>query len=208
MKRDYAVIFTGGLGPDKDKVKDIVDNAEIIVAADSGWDLAVSMGIKPDFFIGDMDSIDNHRDLNFLEDEKKMIFPEDKDYTDTELAIKFVKDKKIRDIVLIGGGGGRIDHTLALLAIFSRDKKPCEWYTDTEKIVYTDADCSINCRIGQTISVFAVGTEESSVTTAGLQWELESFRLGREHFSISNRAVRGLVDFRILKGAVLIIMNY
>ena len=121
-----AVLFTGGLGPEYKRVAKTLSEAEITVAADSGWDTAVEMGIEPDYYIGDMDSIKDHRGLENLPADRVMKHPVDKDFTDTELAIKFLADRQYRDIVLIGGGGGRIDHLMALIGIFNRDVKPAE----------------------------------------------------------------------------------
>ena len=103
MNKKKAVIFTGGLGPDKQKIKDILNDAALMVAADSGWDLAVGMGIKPDIFIGDMDSVKDHAGISLIDDENILTYPEEKDYTDTELAIKYVEDNDYCGIVLVGG---------------------------------------------------------------------------------------------------------
>ena len=208
MSKGKALIFSGGLGPEYKRVEKLLDESGIIVAADSGWDLAVSMYITPDYYIGDLDSISDKKSLELIPEERKLIFPPDKDYTDTDLAIKFVEDKDYRDIVLIGGGGGRIDHLIALTTLFNRDIKPLEWYTAEERIVYTARNSSFSSRRGQTISLFACYGGEGVVSTEGLQWELENFKLDSSSFSLSNTALADNIEVRVHSGAALVIFNY
>jgi len=208
MENGRAVIFTGGLGPKADRVKAVIEEAEITVAADSGWDLAVSMDVVPDYYIGDMDSITDHEGLKALTDERRMIHPVDKDYSDTELSIKFLEERNYRDIVLIGGGGGRIDHLLALTSLFSRTEKPAEWYTAAEHIIYTDENFTFPCKTGQTLSFFSATGDKASVTTRGAKWELNDFKLDAVNYSLSNTAVGTRVEVKVHFGAVLIMINY
>ena len=208
MKKNKAVIFTGGLGPEFDRVSSVLKDAIMIIAADSGWDLAVSMGVEPEYYIGDMDSLNENADLRNLSAENIMKHPVDKDYTDTELAIKFLEDKNLRDIVLIGGGGGRIDHLMALLAVFNRETKPSQWFTAYEQVVFVDSDCRIDCKTGQTVSIFSCGKTEALVSTNGLKWELEKFKLSPDTFSISNVSQNEWIDLKIHSGKVLLILNY
>ncbi len=208
MSNGKAVIFTGGSGPNLEIIKDILDDTEIMIAADSGWDLAAAMGIEPDYYIGDMDSLRDHEGLGKIKKSRIIRYPEDKDYTDTELAIKFIEDKDFRDIVLIGGGGGRIDHLMAIISIFNRKTKPSEWFTAFERIIYADTEYDAKCSIGQTVSVFSCGRDDAVVSSEGLKWELENFQINPGQFSISNVAMRESVSFRILKGSVFIIINY
>ncbi|MCK5199583.1 MAG: thiamine diphosphokinase, partial [Spirochaetales bacterium] len=57
-----GVLFTGGAAPEYRYIKDEVKDADIIVAADYGFDTAIKMGVNPDIVIGDMDSI-KHFDM-------------------------------------------------------------------------------------------------------------------------------------------------
>ncbi len=208
MKTGKAVIFTGGLGPEPLKIRKIVEDAELIIAADSGWDLACSAGIVPGYYIGDMDSVDDHKGVNELPESNLLKFPVDKDYTDTELALKFVDDADYRDIVLIGGGGGRIDHLLAITSLFEKDPRPSEWFTAEEQVVFIERDCDLVCRIGQTISVFPCPGSSAVVSTEGLKWELENFKLTTGNYSLSNTALNESINIHVHTGAVLLIMNY
>ncbi|MBI9105501.1 MAG: thiamine diphosphokinase [Spirochaetales bacterium] len=208
MNTRTALIFTGGKGPSPDNVDKVIHGAVFSIAADSGWDLAKRLGIEPDIFIGDMDSLEDHDGLKQISDDRKLIFPIDKDFTDTELALKYLNERKYRDIVLIGGGGGRIDHLMAIITLFSRSPRPSEWYTSRELVLYIDHDREISCSPGQTISIFACGRDEAELSTSGLKWELNNSVINETFFSISNTALSERLNIRIKKGAVLVILNY
>ena len=112
-----GILFIGGKAPVYNLVKKEFEDAEIIIAADSGFDSAREMGIKPDIIIGDMDSIVNEKLLNEYSSDKILKFPKDKDETDTELGIKYLMDNNYDEIIIIGGGGGRMDHFLAIVLL-------------------------------------------------------------------------------------------
>lgn len=208
MKNRTALIFTGGKGPLNKNVDRIIKSADFSIAADSGWDLAKKLGVEPDIFIGDMDSLEDHKGLKQLPDERKLIYPVDKDFTDTELALKYLEDRKYRDIILIGGGGGRIDHLLAIVSIFSRTPRPSEWYTSREHIIYIDQDADITCKKGQTVSIFPADGGDVLLSTDGLKWELKDSGINRHFFSISNVTLREKFSIKIQNGAALVILNY
>ncbi|MDC7225845.1 MAG: thiamine diphosphokinase [Spirochaetales bacterium] len=208
MKNGKAVIFTGGAGPTYEKVSDLIESAEIIVAADSGWDLATSLGVSVDYCIGDMDSVVDKEGMEKLPPERRKIFPVEKDFSDTELSIIFLEEKNYRDIVLIGGGGGRIDHTLALKALFAGRHKPAMWFTADESILYLEGNRDFPCAIGRTVSIFSCDESGAYVTTKGLKWELNNFEMNSTSFSLSNKAVSESVTITVHSGAVLVMFNY
>ena len=119
-----GIVVTGGKSPDFKYIEDIICNADFIVAADSGLETILAYGIEPDIVIGDMDSITNPSLLDKIDPSKIFRFNEDKDYTDTELALDYLFQKGHQKNIIIGGGGGRFDHQIALYSLFSRKKSP------------------------------------------------------------------------------------
>lgn len=103
-----AVIITGGSIQNYPAIKQYVQPNDYIICADSGYDHAVKMEITPNLLVGDMDSI--HADLPT---ENIRIFPAKKDDTDTEIAISAALEQGCDDILILGGIGSRMDHTLA-----------------------------------------------------------------------------------------------
>jgi len=98
------------LNPKKINIPEV--SGDIYIAADSGIETAAKFNIIPDILIGDFDSVD----LNYITDNITQIkFPPEKNDTDSMLAIKYALDLGYKNIAVIGGIDGRIDHTLANL---------------------------------------------------------------------------------------------
>ena len=91
----HIAIFTGGIFPEPEETKNIWQNfplPEYIIAADSGIDTLENYTklfpfFKPNKIVGDFDSISNKNILQKYPDIVSK-FPTDKDYSDTELALK------------------------------------------------------------------------------------------------------------------------
>jgi len=169
-----GVLFTGGEGPCKKYVDTCVGTADIIAAADSGMDLAYSLGIIPDYLIGDMDSLINHSLIRKLPEERVFTADTEKDETDTELGLDLLFSKKCDEITIIGGGGGRIDHFLGILSLFHREAHPHKWLMRDYMIHCISRKTRIYGRIGCKVSFFPVGRTEATMTSQGLKWNLNS----------------------------------
>ena len=108
-----AFVFTGGsIRPENITEKPEAD--DIIIAADSGYNNAVSMGLTPHLLVGDFDSLGKK---NIPSGIKTVELPEEKDVTDTHVAIDAAIENGAEQIVIIGGLDGRLDHTLSNLSI-------------------------------------------------------------------------------------------
>ncbi len=203
-----GLVLTGGNGPDFKLAGIRLEDYSIIVAADSGLDLAEKNGIMPDYVIGDMDSLSDKALLEKFSDDKILRYSKDKDYTDTELALTFLYDKNIDEITLAGGGGGRLDHLLGILSIFDRELKPDHWYTDKEHIICIKDRFKLGTEIGCQISFFPAGLNECRMKTKGLKWPLDGFCWTKGNAGISNIAKKNIVEVEMLSGILLMIYNY
>ncbi|MDR2783926.1 MAG: thiamine diphosphokinase, partial [Treponema sp.] len=132
VKNMRGIAFIGGESPPADICRKAASGAEIIVAADSGLVTAEQADVKPDWIVGDMDSLDSESRLAGYNPDRIIKYSADKDYTDTELALALLWDKGCVHTTLVGGGGGRIDHLLAIRALFERDPSPDQWITNRE----------------------------------------------------------------------------
>jgi len=80
-----------------------------IICADGGYELAVSSGIVPDLVIGDSDS-GNMQGISGGST-RFIRFQKEKDESDTFLCVKHAIGLGFDEIIIIGGVGGRFDHT-------------------------------------------------------------------------------------------------
>ncbi|MFW6313607.1 MAG: thiamine diphosphokinase, partial [Spirochaetota bacterium] len=135
-----ALVITGGAYPDLEAVRHLVDSAGFIVAADSGLETAIAYGIRPSIVVGDFDSLSDEGLLAEYDDASVRRFSTAKDLTDTELALRVAREEGCERVHLVGGGGGRVDHLLAIAGLFERDRYPDLWVTDTSVIRAFDSE--------------------------------------------------------------------
>lgn len=200
-----GILFTGGAAPEYNFVKDEIGEAKIIIAADSGYDSAINMGVKPDVVIGDMDSINNINILQEYLKENVLEFSKDKDETDTELGIQYLKDHHYDEIVIIGGGGGRMDHFLAILLLFDREFSPDIWYTNDTRFQKISGSCSIQYRKGQLVSFFPTGRGVCRMKSKGLKWPLDGLEWRRGDMGISNITTEDPFFIEMLEGRLIMV---
>lgn len=209
--------FIGGEGPDPELGRRALGPVDLIVSADSGLVAAEEWGLESDWIVGDMDSIDDRGRLARYPADRVLSYPEDKDYTDTELAIELLREKGCDEVVLVGGGGGRLDHTLALTALFERTFAPKRWITAREDVRFIAAQSSAvqdegasvlhaTVPAGALISLFPLGTGPWKAQSRGLKWPLDELSWCRGFFGISNVASEGPFSIRALSGSFLVVL--
>lgn len=202
-----AVIITGGKAPKKEAYSHELLDADLIIAADSGYDTAVQHGLAADILIGDMDSIlvNPENPITVLR------YPADKDHTDTELALDYIKNRyNPVETVLIGGGEGRLDHTLSVINTFRQPFRPIRWYTSYECVYYVDTILRLTeLHSCHTIAVMGLSDRAATVSSKGLKWELSEHSISNSIQSISNRNVSDCVEIEVLDGiGVLVSVTY
>ena len=91
-------------------------DTDFIICLDGGWDIASAKNITVDLIMGDMDSLKGGLPENVPIER----FKPEKDYTDLELALKKAIYLNGKNITIIGGMGGRLDHTMANIQLLSQ----------------------------------------------------------------------------------------
>ena len=187
-----ALIFTGGKAPASISDQTILPSYTYICAADSGLDTALTFGFRPNFAIGDFDSLSSLDKLKGIPHETA---PRDKDLTDTELLLQHINTKGIASYILIGGGEGRLDHLVHLFSLFGIYGPPDLWLTAAEQLYLIRTTESFPLPLETTCSVIpAVPEGSSKVTSTGLLWELRDFPIDSTRQSISNRTKAPIVS--------------
>lgn len=204
-EKGRGVLFTGGEGPQRKFLEAELENALIVAAADSGWDLASSMGLAPELVVGDMDSIVDRGILNRLSRDRVVIFDREKDETDTEIGIRLLFERGITDITLVGGGGGRLDHLIGILALFDRERRPRRWYTAREEVTSVDANAVFTGMRDRVCSFFPAGSEICTMRTTGLRWPLDNLAWKRGDVGISNYGLEDRVTVEMKSGRLIVV---
>jgi len=207
-----GLAFIGGEAPEPDLCQLLARRADLIVAADSGLQTAENAGLRPDWVIGDMDSLDDLGRLEKYPADKVLRFRQDKDHTDTELALDLLREQGCEKICIIGGGGGRLDHILALRSLFERKKYPERWVTKNEDIYCLDVlntsggVLNIKVPLSSLVSVFPLGSGPWDIESNGLKWPLNGLSWEMGSIGISNTTVEDQFGIRVNKGRFLLIV--
>jgi thiamine pyrophosphokinase len=202
-----ALIVTGGDCPPHEIIRTLAKAADCVIAADSGLDVCISAHLEPDLVVGDFDSV-RHDSLVSVPEDKILQYPEEKDYTDTELAIEFALHRGAQKIVLAGGGAGRLDHLLAVRALFERENPIHEWHTANESVFLVPAGHSLHFSAPThvIVSVFPLSGGARGMRSRGLKWPLDGLVWDCGHFGVSNRTVMPHVEIASGQEPILVIL--
>jgi thiamine pyrophosphokinase len=228
MEERLGIIFVGAEGPQPQRLKQILEDSKtagaLLVAADSGLLLAEAAGLKPDWIIGDMDSLGSmlpcvDEYLRSYPPERVIRHATDKDYTDTELALALLREKGCNKAWIVGGGGGRIAHLLGIRDLFEREWFPCRWITANENIYCIDkticdssadrssANLTLTLAQGILVSVFPLGTGPWKAESKGLKWPLDNVHWERGLYGLSNVALEQEIVISAVQGRFMAIIE-
>lgn len=179
----------------------------MVVAADSGYDSARSLGIEPDLLVGDMDSIVNWTDAERLLVGRIERYDREKDETDTEIGLRLLHEKGIADVTIVGGGGGRMDHLLGIVALFERADPPKRWLTVGDEVVRIDEEEIFENMAGVVCSFFPVGDVIATMRSTGLKWPLDGLLWKHGDVGISNCGLDDRVTVTMLSGRLIMVRS-
>lgn len=202
--RDCDTCHTGCSA--KIKNKDIY-----VVVADGGLKFLLKNGMLPDFFVGDLDSVELEGDLkDILNDIPKKIVPVEKDDTDMALAVAKAYEKGYRNILLYGGcGGARISHTLANIQMMSfYAEKGCSLQMLGDGIrleILHNASKTLSAAMKGSISVICLSDIAEGVTIQGLKYEYTGALTSDRTLGVSNSFVGKDAMVSVENGTLLLV---
>ena len=181
-----GMVIVGGKAPNFACFSIIREQFPLVIAADSGLDLAEKFNVRVDKVVGDMDSL---KDLSALERYNKSDvyrFSKEKDLTDTEIGLQLLTQLGCSQRAIFGGGGGRLDHLMAILALFDRPDPPWLWVSHNALVVTVENTMRLQGQKGRSLSFFPVGADICKMTSRGLKWPLDDLEWRKGDFGISN----------------------
>ncbi len=159
---------------------------DFVIAVDGGFAPLEACGVAPDMAVGDFDS------LGYVPRAKRVSrHPVHKDQSDMELAMEKALNYSHDTLFVYGGIGGRLDHTLANLQLFSRfsergafvtaiaDRFAIRMVTGPDAFTIPDG-IDAGC-----VSVFSANDRCEGVIERGMEYSLDDEPL-------TNRTSRGL----------------
>jgi thiamine pyrophosphokinase len=204
------VIVIGAEPLDPDVVALVPADARIL-AADSGTDHALAAGLTPQAVIGDLDSI-SPDGLVWARSHAEVIeHPPLKDHTDTELALHYAAQHHPGRIILLSGGGDRLDHTMAAFGALGSPELTavphleCWWGGQYAVVQHGPSRIRAAVAPGDVISLLALHGPCTGVTISGTQWELHDSTLTTlSGHGVSNVAVEPRVHIAVSSGVLTV----
>lgn len=203
-----ALVVLGGAGITADVLASLPQH-DVVIAADSGVDVAHALGLHITAVVGDMDSV-HPTALAAVEALGATVIrhPREKDASDAELALLHAAQAGAQRIVMLSGGGGRLDHQLGIFAVMFLDElRYCvvEARIGTSRLYAVRTAISITAPIGATVGLIPFGGDVDGITTTGLQWPLHNDTLHvAASRGISNRAVAETLSIAIRTGRLFV----
>jgi thiamine pyrophosphokinase len=211
----YIFVIAGGPMENREFLKLQVEALHPVelICADGGARHLNALGLTPDVIIGDMDSL-SPEILHSCEKRGSRIlkYPQEKDETDTQLALDYALKLHPDEILIFGGLGGRIDHTLANISLLVRIAgvgTPAKLVDEWCEVFVVNRHAEIKGIPGQTVSLFPLSSVVCGIELEGFEYSLSgaTMEIGAS-YGVSNRlmAVRGIIS--VESGYLLAIRYY
>ncbi len=177
-----------------------------IICADGGYDIADEAQVVPNLLIGDFDSI-----KRIPEKVNKITLPVEKDVTDTVAAFNEGVKLGFNSFVLLGGTGGRFEHTFANISLMaSASKMGIYFEIIDDKHIFrsiTNSTLKIKRKDNQQISIFAFGGNATGVTLSGFHYPLNDYTLDSFNGALgtSNDIIEDFGNITVENGTLIII---
>ena len=178
---------------------------DYVIAADRGYDSLMAFGVRPDLVVGDFDSLGHtpaHPNVIQL--------PEEKDDTDMIYALRKGLELGYRRFVLLGGVGGRVEHTYANLQLLDfLTTQGAQGFLAGEKTVATalrSGEMTFPSSMSGYLSVLCNSGTAEGVTLENLKFPLESATLsGAFPLGVSNQFTGEPARVRVESGSLILI---
>lgn len=178
-----------------------------IIAADSGYSLVKRMNLSPNLLLGDFDSLkeDKPRGCEII------TAAAEKDDTDVMLAVKMALSWGYDDITIVGGTGGRLDHTFAnfqtLAYILEKGCTGKLLDASNEVSIVGTGDYFFPKKENTYLSLFAYGGD-AVITTTGTKYNLTDYRLTDSFpLGVSNEIISDKCRLVVKDGRILVIFS-
>ncbi len=203
---------------------------QVVIGVDGGLKFCYENYIPVNYAMGDFDTIEPEILDYYKKQEKTQIraYPPEKDITDSkaalELAVQLIKQQgKVRgltggaetsamEIILLGGIGTRMDHTLANIGCFkyALEQQVSLKIIDSHNCMYAyDHSFTIHRKqliYNKYLSLLAMGAEVNNLTIRGLKYQVENITLPLlSDWGVSNELLEEKAEIIFSHGILLVI---
>ena len=194
-------------------IRNIVSDEELasslVICADAGFERAAAEGIVPDILVGDLDSVDEKNLI--VPPEVKMITANwHKDETDFELAVDTAVSEGCSSVLIAGGFGGRIDHTLGNIqnmVDFYRHGVDISMKDERNYLTVLESG-SLTLSAGRDVNLSILAhSDEAEVSVTGVEWPLKHYHMTSDRpLGVSNFVTGEKAEITVYSGTVLVMI--
>ena len=191
IEADFALSFIQELKPD------------YILGVDKGLQFCYEYDIRPDYIVGDFDSLPGEILERYRQEGEIPIrtYNPVKDATDTKIALDKALEEGSTEIWILGATGTRIDHVVCNLQILKEawEKKVPVWIVDSRNKIGLPVEKTFSLKkeeqYGTYVSLFPMGETVEGLTLKGFKYPLDHYQLkDREGLGVSNEITADVAD--------------
>lgn len=190
---------------------------DYIIAADYGLLTAKKLGLDVDYILGDFDSVpkeilegykNKQKGDNFF---KIRRYDPIKDFTDTQIAIEAAIKKDPYEIVILGGIGTRLDHTISNvqnLRLALEKNIKCTLIDEYNRLYLINKSTTIYKEdlFGPYLSLLPLTPVVEKVTLTGFKYSLENYDIHQgESIGVSNQINFKKAEIIFKKGILIVV---
>ena len=208
-----TVIVSGGM-LEEEFVLPILksEETEFIIGVDKGLEFLYEHDIKPDYIVGDFDSVSRELVDYYREELNVPIreFNPGKDASDTEIALRLCLGLNRKSILILGGTGNRIDHLWAnvqCLQIALQAGVDARIVDSHNQIRLLDSDITLKKSeaFGPYFSLFPLEMPVDELSIRGAKYPLQNhFLKPSDSLCVSNEFAEDEVTISFVYGKVIL----
>lgn len=208
-----TVIVSGGM-LEEDFVLPILksEETEFVIGVDKGLEFLYKHEIKPDYIVGDFDSVSRELVDYYREELNVPIreFNPVKDASDTEIALRLCLGLNRKSILIMGGTGNRIDHLWAnvqCLQIALQAGADARIVDSHNQIRLLDSDITLKKSeaFGPYFSLFPLEMPVDELSIRGAKYPLQNhFLKPSDSLCVSNEFAEDEVTISFVYGKVIL----
>lgn len=206
-----AWIFTHYLIQDFKYIKPFIKDEDLIIGVDRGIEILLTEGVEPHLFVGDFDSLPKPYCQLIENNPATLKAHQEKDETDTELALNWCVKNHISKVFLVNDLQKRMDHILGTLSILEFAHSlgiDLTIISKNQELSLAKNHQVLDLEINTLISLCPLSDRVEKVKTQGLKYPLNEETLFRNKTrGISNVVFQSPIQISKGEGILLIIIN-